>query len=83
MVGQTDSYRVQENGEEELSSSDAPVQLLGATWVFVVEDGVGEQTTRLPGQHLQHSSRGLIRSPVLMVGFREEVQQTLSQITKS
>lgn len=49
------SYRVQEDGEEELSSSDALVQLFGASRVFVVEYSVGEQTTGLPGQHLHRS----------------------------
>lgn len=46
------AYRVEEDGEEELSPSDALVQLLGASWVLVVEDGVGEQPAGLPGQHL-------------------------------
>lgn len=48
-------YRVEEHSEEELPSSDALVQLLGASWVFVIEDGVGEETARLPGQHLENT----------------------------
>ena len=64
------AYRVEEDGEEELSSSDALVQLLGASWVFVVEDGMGEQPTGLPGQHL-NSNTGcwLFRANVVLLAF--------------
>lgn len=48
------TYRVEEHGEEELSSSDALVQLLGASWILVVEYGVCEEATGLSGQHLKH-----------------------------
>lgn len=50
------AYRVQEDREEKFPSSDALVQLLGASWVFIIEDCVGEQTTGLPGQHLKHKT---------------------------
>lgn len=49
------SYRVEEDSEEELPSSDALVQLLWASWVFVIEDCMGEETACLPGQHLKHT----------------------------
>lgn len=50
---QSTAYRVEEYGEEQLSSIDEFVQLLGASRVLVVENGVCEETARLPGQHLR------------------------------
>lgn len=42
-------YRVEENGQKKLSSADALVQFAGASGVFIIEDGVGEETTGLSG----------------------------------
>lgn len=50
------SYRVEENSEEKFSSSDALIQLPGASRILIVEDGVCEETTGLSGQHLKHRS---------------------------
>lgn len=47
------AYRVEEHGEEQLSSVDDLVQLLWASRILVVENGVCEETARLPGQHLR------------------------------
>lgn len=45
----TRTYRVEEDGEEQLSSPDALVQLFGASWVLVIEDSVSEEATCLSG----------------------------------
>lgn len=54
-----DSYRVEEDSEEEFSPSDALVQLLGASWILVIEYGVCEEATGLSGQHLKHKTPSL------------------------
>lgn len=50
------AYRVEEHSEEQLSSVDEFVQLLGAPRVLVVKNGVCEETASLPGQHLRSGS---------------------------
>lgn len=47
------THRVQEDGEEEFSSTYALVQLTRASRVLIIEDGVSKKATCLPGQHLQ------------------------------
>lgn len=47
------TYRVEEHSEEQLSSVDELVQLLGASRVLVIENGVCEEAARLPWQHLR------------------------------
>lgn len=46
------THGVEQDGEEELPAVDELVQLVGAAGVVLVEDGVSEEATRLPGQHL-------------------------------
>lgn len=46
------TYGVQQDREEQLAPSDALVQLLGASGVLLVEDGVGEQPAGLPREDL-------------------------------
>lgn len=48
------TYRIEEDSEEKFSSSNALVQLLGAARVLIVEYCVGEKTTGLARQHLEH-----------------------------
>lgn len=47
------THRIKEDGEEELSSTNAFVQLARSSGVLIIEDGVSKKATRLPGQHLQ------------------------------
>lgn len=53
-VGERLTHGVQEDGEEKFPPVDELVQLIWAARVVFVEDGVGEEAARLPGQHLQH-----------------------------
>lgn len=46
------THWVEQDGKKQLSSPYAPVKLLRATWILLIEDGVGEQATCLTGQHL-------------------------------
>lgn len=46
------TYRVQEDSQEQFTPVDDFVQLTGATRVFIVENGVCEQATGLPGEYL-------------------------------
>lgn len=46
------THRVKEHCQEQFASIDDLVQLTGATRVFVVEDGVCEEATGLPGEDL-------------------------------
>lgn len=57
------THRIEEDGEEQLSSSDELVQLFGAPWVLAIEDGVSEEATCLPGQDLPtDQTRGKINT---------------------
>lgn len=47
------TYRIEEDSEEKFSSSNALVQLLGASRVLVVEYCMGEETTSLARQNLE------------------------------
>lgn len=47
------TYGIEEDGEEKFSSSNALVQLLGASRVLVIEYCMGEEPTGLARQYLQ------------------------------
>lgn len=51
------TYRVQEDSQEQFTPVDDFVQLTGATRVFIVENGVCEQATGLPGEYLWQEKR--------------------------
>lgn len=46
------THRVEEHRQKQFTAVDDFVQLTGATGVFVVEDGVREEATGLPGEYL-------------------------------
>lgn len=46
------SNRIKKHSKKQLSTPDAFVQLLRASWVIFIEDGVREQPTRLPRKNL-------------------------------
>lgn len=50
-------YRIKEHREKKLSTTDAPVQFLGASRILIIEDGVSEEATRLSWQHLGEGRR--------------------------
>lgn len=50
-------YRIKEHREKKLSTTDAPVQFLGASRILIVEDGVSEEATCLSWQHLGEGRR--------------------------
>lgn len=47
------THRVEEHSQEQFAAIDDFVQLTGATRVFIVEDGVREEATGLPGEYLR------------------------------
>lgn len=47
------TYRIEEDREEKFSSSDALVQLFGASRVLIVEYCMGEEAAGLARQYLQ------------------------------
>lgn len=51
------TYRVQEHSQEQFTPIDDFVQLTGATRVFIVENGVREEATGLPGKYLGQEKR--------------------------
>lgn len=51
------TYGVQEHSQEQFTPIDDFVQLTGATRVFIVENGVREEATGLPGKYLGQEKR--------------------------
>lgn len=51
-----DTNRIEQNCKEQLSSTDALVQLLRASWIIFIEDGMCEKPTGLPGENLIHKT---------------------------
>lgn len=47
------THWIENHCKEELSATDAFVQLFGSTGVFFIVDGVSKQATCLTGQHLR------------------------------
>lgn len=58
------THWVEKNCEEELSSADAFVQFTRTSGVLIIKDSVCEQTTCLPGQHLDRETEQNIISLV-------------------
>lgn len=48
------SNRIKKHSKKQFSTADAFVQLLRASWVIFIEDGVRKQPTRLPRKNLTH-----------------------------
>lgn len=69
MPGQSVSctHGVEEHGQEQFTPVDDLVQLTGATWVLVVENGVCEEATGLPGEYL-HQETGMDGAPMAITG---------------
>ena len=62
------THWVEQHGEKQLSPTDAFVQFLGSTRVFLVVDGVSEQATRLTGQDLDtHADTRCKKEPLLIL----------------
>jgi len=58
-----DTNRIEQHRKKQLTTTDAFVQLLRASWVIFVEDGVCEKPTCLPGENLIHkATHNLVKS---------------------
>lgn len=51
-IAKEGTYGIQENGEEEFTSSDTFVQLLRTARIFLVKNSVSEKATGLSREHL-------------------------------
>ena len=61
------TYRIEEERQEELSSSDTVVEFTAAAWILVQEYSMREQATGLTRKHLQH--RCILLTTIILFHF--------------
>lgn len=65
-----DTNRIEQHCKKQLSSTNALVKLLRASWIIFVEDGVCEKPTRLPGENLIQKSQTQLTSQITLIERR-------------